>query len=395
MKYLQTFCSICCLMLIHSCQPKEIPAELTQIIDDIKMQYALDKRVAIWEVSAKRGAKGIQIEGETNIDAALEDFKNRLEDSNITAALNIRILPDEQVGDYIYGIVNLSVCNIRSKPTHSAELATQSTFGTILKVYKEQDGWFLVQTPDAYLGWLDAAGFQKANKTDVAIWKDSSKIVYLPDYGFSYESTSTSAGIVSDLVAGNILRFSGYEGDFAIVEYPDGRTACIPAQEVLDYEEWINEPQPTAEQLLVTARSFIGRPYLWGGTSGKGVDCSGFTKTIFYLNGILLPRDASQQVHAGMPVETDTTLSNLKTGDLLFFGRKATEDKKERITHVAMYIGDGKIIHSAGSVKIESMRRGEPGFSENRLQSFIRAKRMLPADAEHGIYSLRRLTEFY
>jgi cell wall-associated NlpC family hydrolase len=100
---------------------------------------------------------------------------------------------------------------------------------------------------------------------------------------------------------------------------------------------------------------------------------------------MILPRDASQQVHVGMEINTDQSLKGLKQGDLLFFGRKATKENKEKITHVAIYMGGGKIIHSSGKVKIESLKRGDSDFNEYRLNTFVRAKRPLEKFNEYGI----------
>src|SRR5690606_14413521 len=100
-----------------------------------------------------------------------------------------------------------------------------------------------------------------------------------------------------------------------------------PVKAAQNYKQWVSRPNPDAAQILTTAKTLIGTPYLWGGTSMKGVDCSGFTKTCFFLNGIILPRDASQQALIGEAVdiyEGDTvnlakSLKNLQAGDLLFF----------------------------------------------------------------------------
>jgi len=117
---------------------------------------------------------------------------------------------------------------------------------------------------------------------------------------------------------------------------------------------------------------------------------------VFYLNGVQIGRDASQQVHAGVEIATDSTLANLKAGDLLFFGRAATADKKERINHVAIYLGNGQMIHSSGDagVKIESLYRKDANFVAHRLKSFIRAKRMLISLGRNGVDLLRDLPAY-
>ena len=108
-----------------------------------------------------------------------------------------------------------------------------------------------------------------------------------------------------------------------------------------------------------------------------------------------MPRDASQQVHVGELVETDTaTWSNLVPGDLLYFGRHASPDKKERITHVAMYLGEGRIIHASGMVKIESLYRRDPGFVEDRVKTFIRARRIIGQEGTNGVVRLTDLPYF-
>jgi cell wall-associated NlpC family hydrolase len=140
-----------------------------------------------------------------------------------------------------------------------------------------------------------------------------------------------------------------------------------------------------ANTILKTAYRFMGIPYLWGGTSTKGMDCSGFTKTVYFLNGIVLQRDASQQVNTGELVDVKNGWENLQAGDLLFFGRKAEGDKKERITHVAIYIGDGDFIHAAGRVRINSLNPTKTYYSKYRDNSFIRAKRILTSVGKNGI----------
>jgi cell wall-associated NlpC family hydrolase len=133
---------------------------------------------------------------------------------------------------------------------------------------------------------------------------------------------------------------------------------------------------------------------LWGGTSAKGMDCSGFTKMVYFLNGIVLERDASQQVNQGSLIDTQNGFDKLQTGDLLFFGEHKTDSTKERVTHVAIYLGNYQYIHEAGRVKINSFDKDASNFNEYRLKHFIRAKRILNSIDKNGISSIKR-NKFY
>ncbi len=384
MKKTFQFLSLIVVVMVSACSGGGVPPVVTETIEAIRQDFAPDKRVALFSVEPHYRNGRLVLTGETNLPEARDQLLARLSERAIEAVDSIALLPDAGLAGKIFGIVNLSACNIRSLPRHSAELSTQATLGTPLRVYKEQDGWFLVQTPDGYLGWLDPGGFTAMDDEAYQAWMNAAKVVYLPDFGFAWDAPREDAGIVGDLLAGNILGYSGEQGGYVELFYPDGRRAFLPAATVADYAEWLDSREPNPTNILAEARRFMGRPYLWGGTSGKGVDCSGFTKMVFFLNGVLLPRDASQQVHTGTEVTTDTTLAGLLPGDLLFFGQRATAEKKERITHVALYLGDGRVIHASGKVCVQSLRRDDPDFAEDRLLTFVRAKRILDSPGQNG-----------
>ena len=383
-------------ILTIACNNSSHQKQVNSTLKDLKSEYAPDKRVALWDLQAKSVNGKIALIGETNLTEAKEELINKLTAAKIPFEDRIELYPSKDLAGKTYGIVNVSVCNIRSKNGHSQELATQSLLGTPIKVLKKKGSWFLIQTPDKYIAWLDEGGFVQVDEVTYKEWVSSPKVMYIKDFGFSYESTNLNGQKISDLVAGNILKSVGVKNGFIKVAYPDGRTAFVPENEVVNYDTWLASRNPDATNILATAQEYLGRPYLWGGTSGKGMDCSGFTKTVFYLNGVQLARDASQQVHTGNIVETDETLKNIVPGDLLFFGRKATKDKKERITHVGIYMGKGEFIHSSGDagVKIESLVKGAPNFTEKRFSTFLKAKRMVSSLGKNGVDLLAELPAY-
>lgn len=351
-------------------------------IKAVKTKYAPDGRVALFDVEATNSNGTYILKGESNLPEAVSDLKQRLQAQNIRFTDSIRLLPSTDMEGNTEGVIKISVANLRSKPSHSAELVTQAILGTPVKVYKKDGGWYYIQTPEGYLAWVDYGGVTPFTKNDLATWKAAEKVIYLKTFGFAYENANTESQVISDLVAGNILEFAGEENEFFKIKYPHGKVGYIEKSHAQPYEQWLTGLNPSGESLIETSKKLMGIPYLWGGTSAKGVDCSGYTKTIFFLNGIIIPRDASQQIHTGIEVDTERNFENLIPGDLLFFGRKATDSSPERVIHVGMWIGDNKFIHSMGDVHISNMDPNAEDFDEYNYNRYLRTKRVLGQEDE-------------
>lgn len=360
--------------------------KINSIIQNVKEQFSPDKRTSVFNVEAIKENDKIILKGETNLPNTKIELLRILSEQKIDIENEIELLPLKSLGNITFGVINLSVANLRSKPDHASELVTQAILGTPIKVLnKGEDGFYLVQTPDNYIAWLDDDGFDSKTESELNEWNSSPKIIYTKEFGFSYSEADDKSQTVSDLVAGNLLKIFGEDSNYYLVEYPDGRKAYIKKDEAKLFNDWYSSLNPNGETILKTAYRFMGIPYLWGGTSTKGMDCSGFTKTVYFLNGIVLQRDASQQVNTGELVDVKNGWENLQSGDLLFFGRKAEGDKKEKVTHVAIYIGDGDFIHAAGRVRINSLNPTKTYYSKYRDHSFIRAKRILSSAGKNGI----------
>ncbi|MBK8946158.1 MAG: C40 family peptidase [Ignavibacteriae bacterium] len=364
------------IILFNFCQETKME-KLEDILSTVKNAYAPDKRTAIFDVNYEAKDGRYVFTGETNNNDAKNELIYQLKINEIDSEVDIKVLPDVNLGYKKFGIVNVSVANLRTNPKHSAELATQSLLGTIIKVLKEEDGWYLVQTPDKYISWVDEDGVILVNESEIDIWKKSENVIVVKNNSTLYENPNLESEIISDLVLGNILKFIETKNEFTKVECPDLRSGFVKSIDIQKFENWKRDTISTSEKIISSAKKFIGIPYLWGGTSSKGLDCSGFTKTIFYMNGVILPRDASQQVNIGKLISSENNFKDLLPGDLLFFGKKQRDSEKEKITHVALYIGEGKYIHASGRVRYNNLFKESSDFNEYRFNTFIRAKRII------------------
>ena len=355
---------------------KQDSDEADTIITETKLEFAPDKRVALFDLSFEDNV----LSGETNLPEALEVLKNRFAERGIEYTDQVTILP--QMEGKNFGVVTISVANIRSEPKHSSELATQATMGTPLNVLKQEGTWYLVQTPDQYISWVDAAGIQLMDQQEFQEWDSSEKGVFISLIGYVYANEQEKE-MVSDLTAGNVLEILENNSNHYQVKLPDGRKGFVKTEMMEPLADWIASRDPSHQNLISTAKNMMGVPYLWGGTSIKGVDCSGFTKTIFFLNGQIIPRDASQQIHEGEEVDKDKNWEDLEVGDLLFFGRPATADSPERVIHVGMWIGDNSFIHSRGRVRISSFDPVSENYDEYELDRYLRTKRILGKESQN------------
>lgn len=388
--------SLCLMTLLIGCQTQNTSEEISKIqtvLSEVQAQYAPDSRVAIFDIAPEVQNDTIVLKGRTNLPQALQAFKAKLQDFKHPYIDSIASLPSSALAGKTQGIIALSAANLRGKPKHSAELVTQGTLGMPVTIYQKKGSWYLIQTPDQYIAWVDAGGITPMDSLEFKNWKQSDKLIYTQTYGSAYAQKDASGQIVSDLVAGNIVKLLGKQGQFYHIEYPDQRTAFVPTSQAIPYKDWLSSLSQSKQSLVDTSKRLMGVPYLWGGTSPKGVDCSGFTKTIFFLNGLIIPRDASQQIHQGLMVDRDKDFSKLQPGDLLFFGKKATDSTKERIVHVGMWIGNNEFIHSAGRVHISSVEESSPNYDPYNLGRYIRTKRLLNQKTD-GIIDLQNSSLF-
>ena len=291
-----------------------------------------------------------------------------------------------------WGVVELSGIYMRIAPDYESALETQELMGTVVEVVGEKGYWREIVSPQPYRAWCTEKGIVEMTAEELEIYKAAPKCIFTELYGHVYEKPSVNAVTICDLVGGDVLRLIGKVGKrgWTAVMLPSGKTGWVKSSQLRKHDGFVSiaKGEGTAEsvsdrqmeKIIATAFKIKGVPYLWGGMTPKGVDCSGLVRWSFLMNGILLPRNASQMIHCGDEVALpgnygSLSIDGLQRGDLVFFGTPAKDGAKQRVTHVGIYIGDGRIIHSSHMVRVNSLVPEETDYYEN-AHRLIAARRL-------------------
>lgn len=249
---------------------------------------------------------------------------------------------------YVY----LSQINVYRKPSFHSEVDTQAVCGDNLVPLKEQGDFIRVRCPDDYEGWVNS---YQVSETEPPL--ADTRLLGSLRVPF-YTKPDLDAPLVGGAGAGARVYVLEELTDWFKIFLPMADQAYIQTGHVA------RERDLTAVNLLETARQFMGVPYLWGGKTSNGLDCSGFVQLVHHLHGEQLRRDAWMQFEDATPVGDD--FMSGRPGDLMFFAETG-----EKITHVGFCLGNGKVLHSRGFVRINSLRSGDPDFSRSLLDSFV------------------------
>lgn len=350
-------------------------------------------------------------------------------------------------------VVELSAIYMRQEPDYESALETQELMGTVVEIVGEDRYWREIVSPQPYRAWATGMGLVEMTQEQLKEYTEAPKVMFTGLYGHVYTEPSYGASTVCDLVGGDILRLDcparnlqntnnrqglarseedsakdtkGHQyktgiklkGRWTKVMLPSGKTGYIPTENLKMHEEFISiaqgegsadsiTPQMT-ENIIGEAQRLMGSPYLWGGMTSKGTDCSGLVRICCLMSGVLLPRNASQQLKCGERIQLETDVrfweekhrilsdttgnsanahtkdfctemhrrtENLQRGDLIFFGSPAKEPgQNPRVTHVGIYLGEGRFIHSSQVVRINSLIPGNADYYDNshRLVAAVR-----------------------
>lgn len=242
------------------------------------------------------------------------------------------------------GWVRASVAEVRRRPAHESEQVTQALQGECLRPLVHEDGWLACQSGDGYVGWVrDWHVHLVPDEVPRAFAGRATHRIVVPLCTL-FSQPWPEAEPCGETVLGTAVAVLQTQAGWCEIELPGGRRGWLAASDLASRAD----PRPArATEVLATVRRLLGVPYLWGGRSPKGFDCSGLVQFAFGLHGVALPRDADQQAGCGVPVDTPAA------GDLLLFGM-------DRVTHIAVAVDAGQFLHARGEVRRNSLLPDSP-----------------------------------
>jgi len=243
--------------------------------------------------------------------------------------------------------------------------------GTVVSVLSRRlQTWLRIRLPDGYKGYIHKGLLCLGNDRMVRRWARQADVLVTAPWALIYSQRSPHSDPVSDVVIGTRLCLVEAGARWLRVQLPDNRQGWLARRETTVGADLIHPEGGMPRDILRLARRFLGIPYLWGGLTPKGFDCSGFTQTVFGLNGYPLPRDAYQQFRCGQKIRSR---KDLVPADLLFF--KASGAK--RVTHVAIHLARDRFIHCSDLVKINSLNPSASDYQASLDQNYVGARRIV------------------
>lgn len=278
-----------------------------------------------------------------------------------------------------WALINVAAACLRTEPAHSSQLETQASYGTPAKVTEQRGEWYRLELPDGYKAWMIGSSLVPKSEEQLKAWRQTPRLIVTqprPCSAYSDSSNISEGNIAFDIVIGSIFEGEKTPGSrFAKISLPDGRSGFVKSADVADFSKW-SKQKPDIDTIMNTARSMMGVTYLWGGTTPKAIDCSGFTKVCFGAAGLILPRNASQQASIGETLDINNP-DAYRRGDLLFFGT----GNGTNVTHVGIYDGFTRFIHASGRVFESSFKASHPLYLPRKV---IGACRILDTENTNG-----------
>jgi gamma-D-glutamyl-L-lysine dipeptidyl-peptidase len=342
-------------------------ARIRRAAREVRASLAPDPRVEVFEVRTRGPADRPTVTGSTTIPAAAEAFREHLAEAGIEADVRLRVLPDPGLAPRTEGLIRAPIAPVYRRPTMNSPQVTQYVLGSRVTLLSQRDRFFRVRGEDAHVGWVHRGYVARGLPEWALIWERGEEGE--PVVSLGAEVHDHDDRVFARLPWGaRVLQQSGGR-----ILLPDGRAGQLAAGEVVSVDRLSDRFPPRGESVVRTARRWLGAPYLWGGVTPHGVDCSGLVQSVYWIHGVAMPRDSDMQARAGAEIDAGADFEGLRAGDLLFFA------ESRRIDHVAMSLGGSHIIHASagnGSVDLNDMIGGLD-YEAFLRRIYLRARRFL------------------
>ncbi len=325
--------------------------KVERAVDDIRRKWVPDGRLGVFEVSLlPKGIAGI-----TSSRDARDALRRLANEQELVD--KVQLIPDA-VGDPA-AIVTAALAPLQSEPKISAARVSEVLHGEVLDVLERREEWLRIRAPDGYIAWLPA-GYVATGPAD---WAE--------DWRERATARSLSADILTTEGRRRLPTGARVALRRGVVELADGQRGAVAAGHIRREQELRAEARHLALPELAQ-KWYAGAPYLWGGRTEWGIDCSGLVQAVYAARDIKLPRDSDQQFGAGREVRVASDGGGYEAGDLLFFAERG------RVSHVALWAGTGRIVHSAlsrGGVGGDNLFGDEPRMVRMR-DSLVGVRRL-------------------
>ena len=362
-----------CMANISCASHKVIHENFDNQKRQISNELVPDRTLNIFDASLVRDNGEWILKGETTLKEAeskIVSYTNKLLGEE-NYQNNFVLLPHENLGDKKYGIIKVSTAHLREEPRRSTQLVDQNIMGHTVKLLKESDGWFMVQTEYDYIGWMSGQSLYRTDLKGIQEWKQANPVTIKSVFAMVYSKPDHNSVPVTDITMNAVLHLKENQGSWFKVSTPDNRIGYIEKVHIAEVADEELSDCALRQKIVSTAKSMTGIPYLWGGNSSKANDCSGFSQTVFRANGIELLRDARQQARQGVNIEFDSGYDKILPAGLLFFGAK------DNITHVGISLGGARFIHQAGYVHQSSLDPNDKDYSSSSKRRLKKVKRYI------------------
>lgn len=346
----------------------ELARTIREAALEVRERFVPDPRVDVFEIRTRTADGATGVRAQTTIPAAAEAFRDLLDGRGAEVALEIVLLPDRRLAPRSEALVRAALAPVYRRPTLNCTQITQYVLGNRVTLLSRRERFWRIRGEDGHVGWVHR-GYLARGEPDWALgWEraESGQPVVSLGAELHDEADRTFVRLpwgarVVQLSQGRIL-------------LPDGRSGRVGSGEVVPVDRLSDRFPARGESVTRTARRWMGVPYLWGGVTPYGMDCSGLVQSVFWIHGVALPRDSDMQARVGAEVDPGRGFSELRPGDLLFFA------ERERVNHVALSLGGPHIVHAAasnGGVDVNDLS-GDLALERVLRRAFVRARRLLP-----------------